>query len=43
MNANIRWIGGSIGGAVMASIVTTADFRTGLPHESGLHARIPGP
>lgn len=35
MNANIRTIGGSIGSAVMASIVTSHVFPNGLPHESG--------
>lgn len=35
MNANIRTIGGSIGAAVMASIVTSSVFPNGLPHESG--------
>jgi sugar phosphate permease len=30
MNANIRWIGGSIGGAVMARFITRAVF-----HEPG--------
>ena len=35
MNANIRTIGGSIGAAVMASIVTASVFPNGLPHESG--------
>lgn len=35
MNANIRTIGGSIGAAVMASIVTAAVFPNGLPKESG--------
>jgi MFS family permease len=35
MNANIRTIGGSIGSAVMASIVTSQLAPTGLPKESG--------
>jgi EmrB/QacA subfamily drug resistance transporter len=35
MNANIRTIGGSIGSAVMASIVTSQLGPTGLPRESG--------
>ena len=35
MNANIRTIGGSIGAAVMASIVTSGTGTGGLPHESG--------
>jgi EmrB/QacA subfamily drug resistance transporter len=35
MNANIRTIGGSVGAAVMASIVTASVFPNGLPHESG--------
>jgi EmrB/QacA subfamily drug resistance transporter len=35
MNANIRTIGGSIGAAVMASIVTARLEPTGLPVESG--------
>ncbi|MET0821135.1 MAG: MFS transporter [Aeromicrobium sp.] len=35
MNANIRTIGGSIGAAVMASIVTASVFPNGLPRESG--------
>ena len=35
MNANIRTIGGSIGAAVMASIVTSRLGPTGLPEESG--------
>jgi MFS family permease len=35
MNANIRTIGGSIGAAVMASIVTSQLLPTGLPKESG--------
>jgi EmrB/QacA subfamily drug resistance transporter len=35
MNANIRTIGGSIGSAVMASIVTSHLESTGLPQESG--------
>jgi EmrB/QacA subfamily drug resistance transporter len=35
MNANIRTIGGSIGSAVMASIVTSHLAATGLPKESG--------
>ena len=35
MNANIRTIGGSIGAAVMASIVTSQLAPTGLPKESG--------
>ncbi len=35
MNANIRTIGGSIGSAVMASIVTSQLGPSGLPKESG--------
>jgi len=35
MNANIRTIGGSIGSALMASIVTAKIGPTGLPKESG--------
>jgi MFS family permease len=35
MNANIRTIGGSIGSAAMASIVTSRLAPTGLPLESG--------
>jgi MFS family permease len=35
MNANIRTIGGSIGSAVMASIVTSQLAASGLPKESG--------
>jgi EmrB/QacA subfamily drug resistance transporter len=35
MNANIRTIGGSIGAAVMASIVTSQLSPSGLPKESG--------
>ena len=35
MNANIRTIGGSIGSAVMASIVTSQLAPTGLPKEVG--------
>ena len=35
MNANIRTIGGSIGAAVMATIVTASTFANGLPKESG--------
>src|ERR1700760_4917970 len=35
MNANIRTIGGSIGAAVMSSIVTSATGIGGLPRESG--------
>lgn len=35
MNANIRTIGGSIGAAVMASIVTSGPGSDGLPRESG--------
>ena len=35
MNANIRTIGGSIGSAVMASIVTSQLQPSGLPKESG--------
>jgi EmrB/QacA subfamily drug resistance transporter len=35
MNANIRTIGGSIGSAVMASIVTSQLAPTGLPREAG--------
>ncbi|MCW2866701.1 MAG: transporter, partial [Marmoricola sp.] len=35
MNANIRTVGGSIGAAVMATIVTASVFPNGLPRESG--------
>jgi MFS family permease len=35
MNANIRTIGGSLGAAFMASIVTSGAASTGLPRESG--------
>jgi hypothetical protein len=35
MNANIRTIGGSIGAALMASIVTSKIEPSGLPKESG--------
>ena len=35
MNANIRTIGGAIGAAVMASIVTASTQSNGLPKESG--------
>jgi len=35
MNANIRTIGGSIGAAVLASVVTSQVFPNGLPKESG--------
>ncbi|HTR94300.1 MAG TPA: hypothetical protein VMI73_21400, partial [Trebonia sp.] len=35
MNANIRTIGGSIGAAVMASIVTAQLEPSGLPKEAG--------
>jgi MFS family permease len=35
MNANIRTIGGSIGAAMMASIVTSQLAPSGLPKESG--------
>jgi EmrB/QacA subfamily drug resistance transporter len=38
MNANIRTIGGSIGAAAMASIVTAGTGPDGLPHESGYTA-----
>jgi sugar phosphate permease len=38
MNANIRTIGGSIGAAVMASIVTAGTGPGGLPKESGYTA-----
>ena len=38
MNANIRTIGGSIGAAVMASIVTSQLGPSGLPKESGYTA-----
>ena len=38
MNANIRTIGGSIGSALMASIVTAQVGSTGLPKESGYTA-----
>ena len=35
MNANIRTIGGSIGAAIMSSIVTSGAAASGLPRESG--------
>lgn len=35
MNANIRTIGGAIGAAAMASVVTSGVARGGLPHEAG--------
>jgi hypothetical protein len=35
MNANIRTIGGSIGAAAMASIVTSQLAASGLPEEAG--------
>ena len=35
MNTNIRTIGGSVGSAVMSSIVTAQVFANGLPHERG--------
>jgi EmrB/QacA subfamily drug resistance transporter len=35
MNANIRTIGGSIGAAVMSSVVTASAGRNGIPRESG--------
>jgi EmrB/QacA subfamily drug resistance transporter len=35
MNANIRTIGGSIGAAVMSSVVTASAHAGGLPRESG--------
>jgi EmrB/QacA subfamily drug resistance transporter len=35
MNANIRTIGGSIGAAVMSSIVTSSLRPDGIPHEAG--------
>ena len=35
MNANIRTVGGSIGAAVMATIVTASALPNGLPRESG--------
>jgi EmrB/QacA subfamily drug resistance transporter len=35
MNANIRTIGGSIGAAIMASLVTAEVFPNGIPRESG--------
>jgi hypothetical protein len=38
MNANIRTIGGSIGTAAMASIVTSQLQASGLPEESGYTA-----
>ncbi|MDQ2837628.1 MAG: MFS transporter [Actinomycetota bacterium] len=38
MNANIRTIGGSIGAAVMASIVTAKVLPSGVPEESGYTA-----
>ena len=38
MNANIRTIGGSVGAAVMASVVTSGTLADGLPKESGYTA-----
>jgi EmrB/QacA subfamily drug resistance transporter len=38
MNANIRTIGGSIGAALMASIITAGAAPNGLPRESGYTA-----
>jgi len=38
MNANIRTIGGSVGAAVMASVITARTFADGLPRESGYTA-----
>lgn len=38
MNANIRTIGGSLGAAVMASIVTSGGTSRGFPEESGYTA-----
>jgi MFS family permease len=35
MNANIRTIGGSVGAAVMATIVTASVLPSGLPREAG--------
>jgi MFS family permease len=35
MNANIRTIGGSIGAAVMATLVTANVFPSGIPREAG--------
>ncbi len=35
MNANIRTIGGSIGAALMASVVTAHPAADGLPREAG--------
>jgi predicted MFS family arabinose efflux permease len=35
MNANIRTIGGSIGAAVVSSIIAASAGRNGVPHESG--------
>jgi nitrate/nitrite transporter NarK len=35
MNANIRTIGGSIGAAIMASVVTSSIATNGLPKEAG--------
>lgn len=35
MNANIRTIGGSIGAALMASVVTASPAASGLPREAG--------
>ena len=42
MNANIRTIGGSIGAAVMASIVTSQLGPSGLPGGVRLHDRVRG-
>jgi MFS family permease len=38
MNANVRTIGGSIGSALMASIVTARPLPSGLPREAGYTA-----
>lgn len=35
MNANIRTIGGALGAALMASVVTAGSSSAGIPHESG--------
>src|SRR3712207_1213344 len=40
MNANIRTIGGSIGAAAMASVVTAQAGPTGLPTERGYTTRF---
>ena len=40
MNANIRTVGGALGGAVLASVVTAGARPDGLPGRGGLRARL---